>query len=232
MPVTEAEWLAFTDPGSVLDFLQTCSGATERKLRLFACACVRQARYWVTGEKSLRAIEFAEEFSDKPKREQMQLWRKYRAMCVEAGHGPGSRSRWWGGLENPSWIVRTLTEPEQQRRSRGILAAIVRLTGAARKAATEPEVPRSSIATLLHDIFLNPFHPTSALDPIWLTRSDGAAPRVARAIYNDRRFDRLPLLADALEDAGCTDAEPLGHLRSPGPHVRGCWAVDLVLGKE
>jgi hypothetical protein len=53
-----------------------------------------------------------------------------------------------------------------------------------------------------------------------------------RAIYADRAFDRLPLLADALEDAGCTDDELLGHLRAPGPHVRGCWAVDLVLGKS
>ena len=52
------------------------------------------------------------------------------------------------------------------------------------------------------------------------------------SIYDQRAVNRLPLLADALEDAGCTDADLLGHLRSPGPHVRGCWAVDLVLGKS
>jgi hypothetical protein len=63
--------------------------------------------------------------------------------------------------------------------------------------------------------------------------------RIAEEAYEDRRLPegtldpaRLSLLADALEDAGCTHAELLGHLRSPGPHVRGCWAVDLVLGKE
>jgi hypothetical protein len=55
---------------------------------------------------------------------------------------------------------------------------------------------------------------------------------LATSIYADHSFDRVPLLADALEDAGCTDAELLGHLRGPGTHVRGCWAVDLVLGKE
>jgi hypothetical protein len=55
---------------------------------------------------------------------------------------------------------------------------------------------------------------------------------IASDIYRDGKFNDLPILADALEDAGCTDADLLGHLRSPGPHVRGCWAVDLVLGKE
>ncbi len=55
---------------------------------------------------------------------------------------------------------------------------------------------------------------------------------LARSIYDDRAFDRLPVLADALEDAGCTDAAILDHCRGPGPHVRGCWVVDLILGKS
>jgi hypothetical protein len=55
---------------------------------------------------------------------------------------------------------------------------------------------------------------------------------LAQGIYADRAFDRLTLLADALEDAGCADADTLGDLRGPGPHVRGCWAVDLVPGKS
>jgi hypothetical protein len=54
---------------------------------------------------------------------------------------------------------------------------------------------------------------------------------MARTIYEDRAFDLFPVLADALEDAGCTDQEMLNHCRSPGVHVRGCWAVDLTLGK-
>ena len=55
---------------------------------------------------------------------------------------------------------------------------------------------------------------------------------LARAIYDDRAFDRLPILADALLDAGCDDDDILTHCRSARPHVRGCWVVDLVLGKE
>jgi hypothetical protein len=55
---------------------------------------------------------------------------------------------------------------------------------------------------------------------------------IAQGIYSDRAFDHLPILADALEEAGCTDAEILAHCRSEGPHVRGCWVVDLILGKE
>jgi hypothetical protein len=56
--------------------------------------------------------------------------------------------------------------------------------------------------------------------------------QLARAIYNDRAFDRMPEMADALHDAGCDNEEILGHCRGRGPHVRGCWVVDLVLGKE
>ena len=70
------------------------------------------------------------------------------------------------------------------------------------------------------------------LDPSWLAWNDGAIRKMAQAIYDARAFDRLPLLADALEDAGCTDAAILSHCREPGEHVRGCWVVDLLLGKS
>jgi hypothetical protein len=73
----------------------------------------------------------------------------------------------------------------------------------------------------------NPFRPVTA-DPRWLTAT---AVALAQAIYEDRAFDRMPILADALEEAGGDDADLLAHCRSDGPHVRGCWAVDLVLGK-
>ena len=56
--------------------------------------------------------------------------------------------------------------------------------------------------------------------------------RLATGVHESRCFDRLPILADALEDAGCDNADILAHCRGPGPHVRGCWVVDLILGKS
>jgi hypothetical protein len=81
---------------------------------------------------------------------------------------------------------------------------------------------------ILRDIFGNPFSPV-AIDPSWLT-SDVVA--LATGIYDQRAFDRMPILADALQDAGCDNEEVLNHCRGPGLHVRGCWAIDLLLRKE
>jgi hypothetical protein len=84
---------------------------------------------------------------------------------------------------------------------------------------------------LLREIFGNPFRWT-IIDPIWLSRNDRAVVQLAEGIYQQRAFDRLPILADALEDAGCGDPDMMAHCREPGEHVRGCWLVDLLLGKE
>jgi hypothetical protein len=84
---------------------------------------------------------------------------------------------------------------------------------------------------LLRDIVGNPFRLVT-VDTAWLENNDKCVVRLAQAIYAGRAFDRLPILADALEDAGCTDAAILEHCRGPGPHVRGCWVVDLLLGKQ
>lgn len=82
---------------------------------------------------------------------------------------------------------------------------------------------------VLLDILGNPTRHHS-LDPQWLAWHGGTISKMAQAIYADRDWSTLPVLADALEDAGCADWELLGHLRAPGPHVRGCWALDLLLG--
>jgi hypothetical protein len=71
-----------------------------------------------------------------------------------------------------------------------------------------------------------------SLDFAWLLWSHGTIPAIARRIYDERAFHDLPILADALEDAGCTDADILTHCRQPGEHVRGCWVVDLILGQN
>jgi len=90
------------------------------------------------------------------------------------------------------------------------------------------KMQRAIHCTILRDIFGNPFNPVT-LDSAWLTAN---VVGLAQSIYDERAFDRLPILADALEDAGCTNADILNHCRQPGEHVRGCWLVDLVLQKS
>ena len=86
----------------------------------------------------------------------------------------------------------------------------------------------SSFIGVFRDIFGNPFRPAT-LHPAWLTSTVVA---LARQMYESRDFGAMPILADALQDAGCDNDDILNHCRGPGPHVRGCWVVDLVLGKE
>ncbi|MBA4066320.1 MAG: hypothetical protein C0501_21920 [Isosphaera sp.] len=84
------------------------------------------------------------------------------------------------------------------------------------------------VVARLRDLVGNPFRSVTA-DPAWLTSTVVA---LATGIYGERAFDRLPILADALQDAGCEDAAVLDHCRGPGPHARGCWVVDMLLGKS
>jgi hypothetical protein len=81
----------------------------------------------------------------------------------------------------------------------------------------------------LRDIFGNPFRPVT-VEQDWLASKDGLVPRLAKAIYDERAFEQMPELANALEEAGCNNEDLLGHCRQPGQHVRGCWVVDLLLG--
>jgi len=90
------------------------------------------------------------------------------------------------------------------------------------------ETEQSNRCDLLRDIFGNPFRPVTP-DPRWLTST---VIDLARTIYEERQWERMPILADALMDAGCDSEEVINHCRGPGPHVRGCFVVDLLLGKS
>ena len=89
---------------------------------------------------------------------------------------------------------------------------------------------RATHAALLRDLFGNPFLPVP-LDPGWLAWDGGTIRNLAQMIYEERAFDHLPILGDALEEAGCDSGDILGHCRQPGEHARGCWLVDLLLGQ-
>lgn len=86
--------------------------------------------------------------------------------------------------------------------------------------------------SIIRDIFYNPFRPLPTITPSLLTWNDATIPKLAQQIYDERRFEDMPILADALIDAGCRDEEILSHCRSEGPHVKGCWVLDLLLGKS
>jgi hypothetical protein len=83
---------------------------------------------------------------------------------------------------------------------------------------------------LLRDVFGNPFRAVT-IDPAWLAENGGTVVNLAQAIYDEGLIEDLPVLADALEEAGCRNADILKHCRGSGPHLRGCWALDLLLGK-
>jgi hypothetical protein len=97
--------------------------------------------------------------------------------------------------------------------------------------ATRGNATRDVRKALLRDVFGNPFRP-EAIETSWLTWQNHTITKLAQSIYDDRSFEQLPILADALEEAGCANPLILDHCRQPGLHVRGCWVVDCLLGKE
>jgi hypothetical protein len=202
--MTEAEWLACDDPGTMLDFLLGIPGVSDRKFRLFACACGRLSWQRLDQRRRL-SIEIAEQHAD--------------GLTTDYERGR----------------VFQLSEPELRReRLSHLVAAWMCLRPNARHAAfTATRNSGAACLPVLQDIFGRlAFRPLPRLNPAWLAWEGGTVAKLATAAYEERAFDRLPILADALEEAGCDAAELLTHLRGPGPHVRGCWAVDLLLGRE
>jgi hypothetical protein len=208
--MTEAEWLACDDTKPMLRLLQ--GRMSERKFRLFACACCQQLCHPFHGARYRRALAAAEELADGHlSRDELDPDQKEWA-SRGWGQGPGreqcERRAIWGALQ--LWAAGGAEET-----SRAVAETGAKLGGLLR-----------CLAGPL------PFRPLPPVNPAWLARDGGTAARLARAVYDERAFDRLPILADALEEAGCAEAELLGHLRGPGPHARGCWAVDLLLGQN
>jgi hypothetical protein len=221
--VTEAEWLACTDPKPMLEFLR--GKASDRKLRLFACACCRRVWHLLADERSREAIRIAERFADgdSSSDELEATYRPAVAACHEAEGGAHFAAA--GTAE------RSATDAARYA-AYGVGAGLrpwPGLWGVELKAVEEAH------ASLVREVFGNPFRPVT-------TSSSSQSPQVvalAQAAYDERELPagtldlaRLAVLADALEEAGCTAQTILDHLRGPGPHVRGCWAVDLILGKE
>jgi hypothetical protein len=210
--VTEAEWQSCNDPAVMLEALRSSGRANRRKLRLFAVACCNRVRYLLTDRRSKAALEAAEQYADGIL---LDLPREYyRAGKVQAS----PMSMGTAAAEAAKWVVHPLAE------SAAHIAA-----SACAMASESVADERQYQAGLLRCVMANPFMTKPDLDRSWL---NGTVARLAQAIYDERAFDRMPILADALEDAGCHDENLLRHCRHAAEHCRGCWVVDLLLGKE
>jgi hypothetical protein len=237
--MTEEGWLACTNPQPMLYDLR--DKVSDRKLRLFGCACC-----WRLGnlidDRLRAALDIAERYSDGAVSNE-DLARAYDVF------DNGNRYDRGVAFHTQLAALSLTCHPGQESSRRmspafraaegGCISSIGMLSTAAANTSAQSaenltcltsvaEMPKQVL--LLHDIFGNPFRPVAA-EPGWLTWNHGTVPAIARHIYEDRAFHDMPILADALEDAGCTNTDLLDHCRGPGPHVRGCWAVDLLLGK-
>jgi hypothetical protein len=244
--MTEQEWLTCADPTPMLEFLG--DRGSGRKLRLLTVACCRRIWPLVMEAQCRQAVEIAERFAD----------RLVAAEAQEAAHIVAERvlrevedneAPQFSGVAYATAYAASYTSHEKTTVwlacRAGVNAACAAAHALSDQYASESEVVAATHAefaaqaALVRDLFRNPFRSSPPLPHAVLNWNDGTVRCLAQAIYEDRKLPegtldtaRLAILADALLDAGCDDEELLSHLRSSGPHVRGCWAVDLILGKE
>jgi hypothetical protein len=220
--MTEAEWSVCKQPLDMLDALRESVRLSERKARLFVAACCRRDWPLMPAEGSRRAVEAAERYADGVAGERdlrAAVAGAWKACCRASHRDPH---------HDPAWAAYALAYPA------GLPELPARMWGGGCWGdLSTPE--REAHARLLRCVVGNPYRPAASPPARW-------APQLvalARAAYEHRHLPsgeldqaRLLVLADALEDAGVADTALLAHLRGPGPHVRGCFALDLLLGKR
>ena len=228
--MTEEEWLFCTNPMQMREYIRLNRIGSERKLRLFALACSWRFVHLLSDERSCQAVAVAHRFVEGQVSHQERA--KISAAAWEAADDAKSQ-RNTGAAVAAAVAAARMADSDwplfaQQFGSSGELGQQY-----AWQAVQDSVffIDTNDQCALWRDLFGNLFRPVS-LNPSLLQWHDGTIPKFAQAIYDERAFDRLPILADALEEAGCADSDLLSHCRGPGPHVRGCWVVDLLLGKE
>jgi hypothetical protein len=233
----EAEWLSCTDPQPMLAFLKRTPH--DRKLRLFAVASCRHVWPFMVDERSRKAVEISEAYADgAADRQALQRARdaasEAEAEAFEAVLVGGEKGRECPVREAAVFTAMAIIMAFRVA-SLASRAGVWAFGGGLEEMQAAKVGEDTYQCALVRDLFGNPFR-SSVLDRIWLTAH---VVRLARTAYEERvpptmtlDADRLAVLADALEDAGCDNADILAHLREPSPHVRGCWVIDLLLGKE
>jgi hypothetical protein len=232
--VLEAEFNTCTDLRKMLAFLQAIRNTSDRKMRLFSVACVRRSWHLLDAADQ-EVVELAERFADGGvSQRKLNTARRGRQEQCPVGLPPtvAGYAAWAAnttlqrrGWSAAHWAVEATCS-----------AVVAASTGsepwseevhAIRLAARNAEV--ACQAALLRDIFGPlPFRRVK-VDQSWQT---SAVVALATSIYDERRWEDMPILGDALQEAGCTDAEMLAHCRGPAIHARGCWVLDLLLNKE
>jgi hypothetical protein len=207
--VTEAQWRDTTDPLALLQLLHEHGAATDRQLRLFECGCCRRIPWYAVGSHGAMMLDLAERYAD-------------GLITLAKAEATWEENNWSGA----HWDVRrrfaTLLDP---------VPGPLRLDSAHSTAlSVTNDVPAEWAAhhAIIRCIFANPFAPVS-FDDSWST---GDCLAMARGMYETRDFGAMPILADALQDAGCEHEGVLDHCRKHPVHVRGCFGVDELLQKR
>jgi hypothetical protein len=224
--MTEAEWLTGADPKRLVEFMD--GRASDRKFRLFASACCRFAWDAIPDNRSREAIAVAEQLA-----ETGGVLSHIRNSIGSASFDAWNEAPEGDPVQKGAAAANILLTAQEwgsgeryPKGSSGVTAALLMYVEWAINTYNPDDLRKQ--AALFRCVVGNPFQPV-AFSPSWCTDT---AISLARQMYDARDFGAMPILADALQDAGCENEQILSHCRGPGPHVRGCWVVDLVLGKE
>jgi hypothetical protein len=202
-----SDWRKCLVPRLMLEFVR--NRATDRKYRLLTCAALRSVWDRLPDDRCREAVELAERYAEgrATDAERQATWQQMeRARDQALVHGAQDAAMWYRDVRN------ALAEHLNQY--------------------TPPaEINGRKLCDLIRDLFM-PF-PGIQIDPDWLAWNNGTVAKMARVIYDERRFAEVPILGDALEEAGCMDQDILVHCRAPkGVHVAGCWVLDLLLNQS
>jgi hypothetical protein len=211
----EATWQTTDNYTRMMDWLGP--RMSKRKRFLFGCATAQMVWDRLTWECNRQAIEITEQHAD-GLATRKELAAAYQNLIWE----PVMYTEWHiMALTDGLPDLRPSTDPPHQLHEQP-------------RKRTRSGVMRRRWADAVRDLVHNPFHPLTIgrAAAAWSAYYDGAAVKLAQVIYQERRWQDLPILADALEEAGCPAGELLDHCRHQREHFRGCWAVDLLLGRE
>jgi hypothetical protein len=221
--------------------------ASDRKLRLYTVACCLRIRSLLPDQRSRNALEVSARYADERASEEDLRAAQAAARSATVASNPAFSDESVsvaGGLFVAAGKSQLLAADAAAAAAsldiNEVIQSVSRVEQAAVEASAEPHraelwaeaIGAAVRAGFIREIFGNPFHPSSPLREGVLAWNDATVLRLAEGIYQEKAFERLPILADALVDAGCEQEEVIGHCREERPHMRGCWGVDLILGRS